>query len=259
MQRQVVLGFLFVVPLVLAPSASRATSLAFQGTLTIELLHYGTYTFSGSGTGDSGGAGGPASIPAGSFVLDTVQMVGPFYLTDLGGICAGGIPLLTPMTPPSCAPNAGGTLGAVSFDGTSGTGAPIASLYLGTTNTGNSFLEQPLSVLGVGGTVAGTTPTPATLSLTGNSWQLGTVTVDGVTSGGNPISNSATGFDARDANGVGTLQLVTGAYFDIVAGTGETVPIVATLQLEFVPEPSTVILLGTGVAALALRGRRARS
>jgi len=252
----------FALPLcllsLLAVPAAHAIPLDFTGTLTIDVLSYGTYTFSGSGTGDSGGAGGPASIPAGSFVLDTVQMVGPVLLTDLGGICAGGIPLPTPMTPPSCAPNAGGTLGAVSFDGTTGTGAPNASLYFGTTNTGNNFLEQPLTVLGVGGTVAGTTPLAITVSLTGNPWQLGTVTANGVV-GGNPISNSATGFDARDANGVGTLQLVTGAYFDVFGAQVDTVPIVATLQLEFVPEPSTVILLGTGLAALALRGRRGRS
>jgi hypothetical protein len=63
-----------------------------------------------------------------------------------------------------------------------------------------------------------------------------------------------TGFDNRTASGPGTLQLVSPNVVDFNA-LG-TVPVLSTLTITFVPEPTTALLLGAGLAALACLSRR---
>jgi hypothetical protein len=57
----------------------------------------------------------------------------------------------------------------------------------------------------------------------------------------------------------GALQLVTVSkvYTSLMAAWPET-PLTAVLTLQFVPEPGTLLLLGSGVAVLAAYGHRKR-
>ncbi len=63
------------------------------------------------------------------------------------------------------------------------------------------------------------------------------------------------GFDNRNAAGVGTLQMV--APFTLDADTlPSSVAGFAELTITFVPEPGTLLMMGTGVLGLAVMARR---
>jgi hypothetical protein len=63
-----------------------------------------------------------------------------------------------------------------------------------------------------------------------------------------------TGGDFRTAMGLGSVVLVTPARAD--TGAAGILAIFGLQQLNFVPEPGTLLLLGSGVAGLGLLGRR---
>jgi hypothetical protein len=62
--------------------------------------------------------------------------------------------------------------------------------------------------------------------------------------------------NALNTNGGGTLTLV--APSKVHFSTGNTFPIVATLTLNYVPEPGTASLLAVGALSLAVVGRKRR-
>ena len=64
----------------------------------------------------------------------------------------------------------------------------------------------------------------------------------------------AIGFDARTPGGGGRLQLVSPG--TIVVPAFGTLPILSTLTIDFVPEPTTALLLGGGLMALGALHRR---
>jgi len=118
----------------------------------------------------------------------------------------------------------------------------------------------PLSVVGVGGTaIAG----GLVASVIGAPFQLGAVVGTG-TLLGSATQQTATGFDARTAGGAGVLQIVSPTRVNLGGlVAGDYVSALAILNLNFtpVPEPTTGILLGAGVLALAAAGglrRRSR-
>lgn len=91
---------------------------------------------------------------------------------------------------------------------------------------------------------------PWGLPCRGRPWTVGTTTTrEGMTAKG---SNNLTPF------GAGTLVMVTPTF---VLGSGGMTPVIAELELVFVPEPASSTMLLTGVAllaALALRWPRGR-
>jgi hypothetical protein len=97
------------------------------------------------------------------------------------------------------------------------------------------------------------------------AWTPGIAKFTGLTSAGNPIPNvTAPGSFNLTANGGGTVTLVSPSKITITGGlaTRKTAAF-TTLKLSFkggdvVPEPGTLLLLGAGVAGLALIGSRKR-
>jgi hypothetical protein len=69
-----------------------------------------------------------------------------------------------------------------------------------------------------------------------------------------PVVFQGLGFDARTPGGGGRLQLVSPGMISAL-GLG-TLPVLATLTIEFVPEPATAVLVAGGLAALAAAARR---
>lgn len=115
-------------------------------------------------------------------------------------------------------------------------------------------LTVPLFVVGNGGVVTNMNPNPqANLTVIGAPWTTGTAGIGTVTimGGAAPASNTATGS--------GTVSLVTPIF--ISTGLPGPYPVLrsfATLDLHFVPEPGTLMLLGAGIAGLVAFARRSR-
>jgi hypothetical protein len=124
-----------------------------------------------------------------------------------------------------------------------------------------SLVRLPLSPAGQpGGFFHVTTPgEQIILQVSGTGWTTGSwtlmvpaTTIDGGTQ--TPYTVTATGADLRTAGGADTLVLITPMF--IRTNYGGDVPTFATLTLNYVPEPSTLLLVGVGIAGLALRGRK---
>jgi hypothetical protein len=93
----------------------------------------------------------------------------------------------------------------------------------------------------------------------GTGWTTGvqTLMVPATTVGGGtqtPYTVTATGADLRTAGGAGTLVLITPML--IRSNLTPDIPTFATLTLNYVPEPATLLLVGAGLAGLALHGRK---
>ncbi len=251
--------------LLLAAGTAQAAPAPFTASLTVAVGSFDPITFTGSGVGDTVG-GGTASIPGGAITAGFVSRLETPIAGLIPGfaICAQGFSDSQVFPIPAvagsagavadCAPLANGFLDAVTFDGgTSGSGGLNATAYL-TSNSNTPLVTIPLGIVGTGGvvnfTVLGTAAT-----LTANPWTTGFVTVTGqLLTDTEPITFEATGSDNRDASGFGTLTLVTTALANL-GGLGTT-PAIAILEINFIPEPGTILLVGMGVAGLATFGRR---
>jgi hypothetical protein len=120
-------------------------------------------------------------------------------------------------------------------------GAAKVCLF-GTCSDSVANLVVPLSVVGVGGfaVVRGA----VNLTVIGAPWTTGTARVGNeITMGGvRPLSN--TGAPS------GEIQLVTPIFISTNIGSSSVVPAFGLLSLHYVPEPGTLILLGSGIAGL---------
>jgi hypothetical protein len=123
---------------------------------------------------------------------------------------------------------------------------------------GAPFLIVPLNILGAGGRLGFG---PYGSYIDAQQWTTGTVpvTINGVTlTTGNAASPGAplfmTGTDSRTAAGLGQVTLV--APGGLMSTLGGPFPLFVSMTLNFVPEPGTLLLLGSGIAGLAIVGRK---
>lgn len=223
----------------LATAPVSAAVLPVQATLDLAFAGFGSGQFVGApGSASSDGVGGAATLPPG-ILSGTHEFTFPPLLAFVSGIriSASG-------WTPAPASNL-----ALSWNGTTGTMGMNASAYLMT----GSFTgaEIPLGVFGVGGTAMGVISTLLAITVQGNPYQLGVVTLMGGLNG-QTHTVTATGYDARTPNGAGTLVLVSPLVISVEAWNGTplgSLAGIATLTLEL-PEPGGLALLGLGVLAL---------
>ena len=151
-------------------------------------------------------------------------------------------------------------------------------LCLLTANCKSGFLDLDLSStlngvgVGVGGllTIGVAEDNPIKISIQGAPWTIKTVTIqDHITTTGKVntkiIPVTLKGFAHDPASGTtntatpsGVVQLVTPSQVEtnLPLGSNDKVAGGQTLRIHFIPEPGLLLLLGSGVAGLALLGRK---
>jgi hypothetical protein len=125
------------------------------------------------------------------------------------------------------------------------------------------FLDVPLTEngtrgAGIGGTVTTTFLSTLTLSIMGTPWadvtrsivtSAGTVTTPGFAHG--PLSATSS---TAQTDGVIRLNAPVPLAFTTGGAPPQTIPLFATLDVRFLPEPRSFLLLAAGAAALVLVG-----
>jgi hypothetical protein len=195
----------------------------------------------------------PASLTAAGSAVS-----GPGLATLPGGLFVG---TAVATTPPTVAPpitgnefvltgNDPGTFSGAPLKGAMGLRGRLSLTGFG----GLELIRVPLSAVGIPGAIATFAKAGVSVTAIGAAWTTGTVTVTLPTPSGSLVTSFA-GYDNR-VNGAGTVQLVTPIRFDSTI-SGSSV-IWSSLRITYVPEPGTLVLLGSGALALAALGRRSR-
>lgn len=210
--------------------AASAQAAPFSGSVSFGLSTLPPLVASGSGNGNSPG---PITIATAAWAA-----TGPILLT-LNPTAAAPLTALEILltAPGPCAALPGS--------------CPLA----GTSNAlvgGAPFLIVPLSGIGVAGRVSFG---PYGSFIDAQPWTTGqaTPTVGGValtTENGAVIQT--TGYDNRTAGGNGTVKLVAPA--GLMSTLGGNLPFFVSMELTFAPEAGELLLMGSGIAALALLG-----
>jgi hypothetical protein len=263
----------------MAGSAS-ATVQNYTGVLGLQISTLPAIPVNGSGTatinGSSGGAHvsslalaagsfavsnflvpitDPAAAPISGVIVNAQNAAGAF--ANMSGV--GGALSLNPGGPLPGAAVAGGIMpvqgsAKVCLFGpcvpmhTEGSSSVVAAA-----NLLIPFTEGGVKGVGIGGGGI-TVKSSVNITVTGAPWtqgiaKIGTVTVQGF--GHGPASATST---TNAASGV--VQLVTPVLISTNIGSLATIAAFGILNLHFIPEPGTLMLLGSGVVGLAVLGRK---
>jgi len=237
------LSALSLAALALAAGGAQAGSLAFTGFLAIQVATLAPVAVPGSGVATVGPSGHLSSLalPASPFA---------------------GTAIVVPVTDPTAAPILGiqATVhnGAGSFAGgpLGGlmplNGVAKVCLFASCPAPPPANVSVPVSVVGAGGiAVAGTL---VNVTVIGAPWTAATAAVGTLTAMG--FQHGPASLTSSTAAPSGAVRLVTPVFVSTNIASSAVVPTFGILDLHFVPEPTTLLLLGSGVAGLVLLGRR---
>ncbi|RIL00865.1 MAG: hypothetical protein DCC71_18325 [Proteobacteria bacterium] len=239
-------------------SSAGAAVLPFTGTMTLDINGVVDLGWSGSGSATVNGSGAglalaSLTLPAGAFATSALTT----SLTSPAAFPIRGLQLT--------AANGAGAFARTGMGRLAGTmpysGAAKVCLFGACSAAPPVNLQVPLSVVGLGGMAhaAGA----LSITVVGAPWTTGTAVIALPYT---PYLTTRKG-DARGPDGLpgstaqpgGTLRLVTPVL--ISTNLNADIPIIpawVTLSIEFVPEPSTLLLAFGGLALLGVRARRAR-
>jgi hypothetical protein len=233
----------------LAPATASAAALPFRATLEFAFSTLAPIVVTGTGTavsdGPIGGAFQSLAIPAGA--VATAGIVVP--VTDPGAAPIQGV-VLSASNPAATFDRSSGALG-----GTMPLQGILKVCLFEPCGAAIANLVVPLSPFGAEVTVATNNALPGgTNTVFGAPWTTGTATNFSFTAMGSargPASGASTTFSPG-----GRIRLVVPV---VMLSNIAVVPARATFTIEFVPEPTTLVLLGGGIGALAIAGRARRA
>jgi hypothetical protein len=225
---------------------AHAIALGFTGTFTLQVATLLT-SVPGAGTAIANGSGGPGH-------LSGLNLAGGEFATT---------GFVLPVTDPAVAPIGGIQVtvanGIGNFAGVGGAGfggvMPLEGFakvcLFGPCSAPAANISVPLNVIGAGGAVA--VGAFVNVTVIGAPWTTGTAAIGTITAMGgvSPLSN--TGAPS------GNVTLVTPVFISTNIPASAVVPSFGFLNLHFVPEPGTLVLLGSGIAGLVAFGRSRRS
>lgn len=270
---------------------ANAATVPFTGALYLQIGTLPAIPAPGGGVATINGSGGlgpitSLALPAGAFATSLVAPVpnafpiiqialptfanGPINLAAGGGCTAGHANVSCPGTGLAGFGGIQGTafVGVFSTHGPGSTVLPVANLAV------------PLAVAGGGSTVT-TVGLGIYVKVSGAGWTTGTANVYNPTAPNlthlpytihNPLSvflvaSSSVPYGyGSTATFMGSGTTMSGAATDTLTlvspvqifntATGAFIPSLASITIHLVPEPGTLLLLGSGIAGLALYGRR---
>jgi hypothetical protein len=232
--------------MLLAASGAQAAALPFTASLALQIVTLAPIAIPGSGTAIVNGSAGGSHIHSLGLAGSTFATAGFVVpVTDPSAFPIAGVQLTAQNVPGNFA-DGGGTLGGV---------MPIAGIakvcLFGPCSAAVSNLSIPLTVVGQGGYA---NPTGAVnMTVIGAPWTTGTAAVGTAFTqmgGVAPLSN--TGAPS------GNVTLVTPVFISTHIGASAVLPAFGILTLHFVPEPTTIALLASGVGLLGFIGRARR-
>ncbi|RIL02026.1 MAG: hypothetical protein DCC71_16890 [Proteobacteria bacterium] len=229
-----------LVTVALAGAAAQAAPLAFTGSLSIQIGPYGL-GIAGDGVAEVDGQGHLTSLalPAGAFRASGLVV----SVTETAAYPVAGLQFTGSNAAGTFANPGGGALALL--------GAAKVCLF-GPCSAAVANLTVPLDVVGQGGTtsVAGAVD----VTVQGAAWTVGTAQIGTATAMG--FAFGPDGQTSSTARASGRIQLVTPIrILTNLPGDLAVVPAFGILTLHFVPEPTTLLLLGAGLAAIAARAR----
>lgn len=240
MAGRVFLRLLAIVIAVLAPAGVASAGPLVSASLRVQVGTLPAVTFVASGASGTALSNLQATVAAGNAFAGT----------------------LTTTTPTTAAPPISG----IYFTAQSNAKATFAGTAPGSVG-GVALFPVQVRVTGLGGLTLLAVPlnfgSPSTFAKSAGGisvsaiaapWTVGPVTVTGLGNSTSPVTAMATGSNALTLGGVGTLILVSPV--KIVTNIAGNLVSFGRLTLVYAPEPGTVVLLGMGVAALGLLGRR---
>jgi hypothetical protein len=248
--RQLLSALAAVVLSVALGGPAHAVALPFTGSLALQVATLDPIPVLGSGVADVSG-------------LDS--HIGSLSLSSA---VFGAQGVVVPVTDPSAFPVYGvqATLqnGAGSFSGSplGGSmaiqGSAKVCLFVACDAGPPANVSVPLTVIGQGGTA--NVGTLVDVTVTGSPWTAGAASVQtpsGVVSAHGFVHGPAS-LTSSTAAASGAVRLVTPVLISTNIASSAVIPAFAYLTLHFVPEPGTLLLVGSGILGLVAYGRGRR-
>lgn len=221
---------------VMVAGQAQAAPTAWTGSLAVGIGTLPPIAALGSGVANYSG-GSTFTLAAGEFA--TVVTI---PVTDPGAFPIAGIKA-------TVSNNAGSFAGGSGIMGVAGTAN--VCLFAGCGAPPPANVNVPFTVAGTRGVGIGGGPILVggyvSVTVQGAPWTVGTATI--MTSMGGTVTQM--GYVAGN-----NVQLVTPIVINTNIGASATLPAFGILNLTFVPEPGTLLLLASGVAGLAVLGRK---